>query len=162
MALGRTHDLVNLIALPGFLYFLPKELYIPFGAGYIVGTFFLSPDVDLPNSRPSRRWSFLRCLWFPYQSITQHRGVSHVPVIGSLLRLLYLVLVVSFIYFVVIGIVSVLDRGLAIALTGFNPFAYLNELFRSEESLFFVAGIICADVVHIVLDGISSTIKRII
>ncbi len=161
MALGRTHDLINLVALPGFLYYLPKELYLPFGAGYLVGTFLLSPDVDLPNSKPTRRWSFLRCVWYPYQSLSQHRGISHVPVIGSLLRLLYLILLIIFLYFVLIGMVSVLDRSLALALTGFNPFSYLNELFRSEESLYFVAGIVCADIVHIVLDGISSMVKRL-
>ncbi|WP_457600287.1 DUF2227 family putative metal-binding protein [Hydrogenivirga sp.] len=161
MALGRTHDLINLIALPGFLYFLPRELYAPFGIGYVVGTFFLSPDVDLTNSRPTRRWGFLRCIWAPYQSLSRHRGVSHIPVIGSLLRLLYLVSLVIFLYFVLLGVVSTLDRGLALALTDFNPFSYLNELFRSEKSLYFVLGIVCADVVHILLDAVSSLLKRL-
>ncbi|RLJ71371.1 putative metal-binding protein [Hydrogenivirga caldilitoris] len=161
MALGKTHDLINLVALPGFLYFLPKELYIPFGAGYMVGTFLLSPDVDLPNSKPTKRWSFLRCLWYPYQSLSQHRGISHIPVIGSLLRLLYLISVVIFLYFFLLGVVSVLDKGLALALTNFNPFPYLNELFRSEKSMYFVLGILCADVVHIILDGLSSVLKRL-
>ena len=162
MALGKTHDLVNLIALPVFFYFIPKELYLPFGAGYIVGTFFLSPDIDLPNSKPTKRWSFLRCIWLPYQTFSAHRGISHIPVIGSLLRLVYLVLLVVFLYFVLLGIVSTLDKGMGVLLTDYNPFYFLNELFRSEASLFFVAGIVCADIVHIVLDNLSSFIKRVI
>ena len=161
MALGRTHDLVNLVALPGFFYFLPKELYVPFGIGYLVGTFLLSPDIDLPNSRPTRRWSFLRCLWAPYQSVSKHRGISHLPVVGSLTRLAYLVGVVLFLYFVLLGIVSTLDRGFALLLANFNPFEFLNDLFRSEESLYFVAGVICADVVHTMLDGVSSFVKKL-
>jgi len=160
MALGRTHDLINLMALPGFFYFLPKELYVPFGAGYLVGTFLLSPDIDLPNSRPSKRWSFLRCLWAPYQSVSRHRGVSHLPVVGSLVRLVYLIAVVLFLYFVLLGVVSVLDRSFALFLASFNPFEFLNDLFRSEKSLYFVAGIVCADVVHILIDWFSTLIKK--
>jgi len=160
MALGRTHDAVNLVALPVFLYFLPKEFYIPFGAGYIVGTFLLSPDLDLKNSRPSKRWGQLRCLWLPYQSFSRHRGLSHVPVVGSILRLLYITFIVLFLYFVLLGIVSILDKSLAIYVAGFDPFGVMNKLFRSEEALFFVLGIITADIIHIVIDGIWSLLKR--
>ncbi len=161
MALGRTHDLVNLTALPLFLYFLPREFYVPFGVGYLVGTFFLSPDIDLPNSKPSKRWSLLRCIWYPYQSFSKHRGLSHLPVIGSLLRLLYLVMVALFLYFVLLGVVSLLDEGLGLYLSDFNPFYYLNELFRSEWALYWVLGVIAADTVHVVLDGVSSFLKRL-
>jgi len=161
MALGKTHDLVNLLALPGFLYFLPKELYLPFGIGYLVGTFFLSPDVDLPNSKPAKRWRLLRCLWAPYQSLSKHRGISHTPVIGSFLRLAYLVGASLFLYFSLLGLASILGESFAVFLAGFNPFEFLNDLFRREESLYFVAGILCADLVHLVLDGASSLLRKL-
>ena len=161
MALGRTHDLLNLVALPSFLYFLPKELYVPFGLGYMVGTFFLSPDIDLPNSRPTKRWSLLRCVWTPYQSFSRHRGLSHMPVLGSLVRLIYLVGVVIFTYFVLLGVVSMLDKNLGLSLAGYDPFELLNRAFRSRESLYFVAGVVCADIVHILIDISSSFIKRV-
>ncbi len=161
MALGRTHDLANLLALPGFLYFLPKELYVPFSLGYLVGTFLLSPDLDLPNSKPTRRWGLLRCLWLPYQSISRHRGLSHVPFMGSFLRLLYFTGLLLFLYFVLIGVVSVLDMGAALFLAAFNPFEFLRDILRSEKSLYFVAGILCADIVHIVLDGASSLLRKL-
>jgi uncharacterized metal-binding protein len=67
LALGRTHELINLLALPGFLYFLPKEFYLPFGLGYVLGTFLLSPDLDLKHSKPFKRWKALKILLFPYQ-----------------------------------------------------------------------------------------------
>ncbi len=161
MALGRTHDLINLTALPAFLYFIPKEFYLPFCAGYVVGTFLLSPDIDLPGSKPSKRWSVLRCIWLPYQSVSRHRGLSHIPVIGSLLRLLYLVCAVLFLYFTLLGVVSALDRGLGYMLSGFNPFELLNEIFRSDVSLYVVAGIVAADVVHVLLDLLWSAVRRI-
>ncbi len=161
MALGRTHDLVNLTVLPLFFYFLPKEFYAPFGLGYVVGTFLLSPDVDLPGSKPAKRWGLLRCIWFPYQSLSRHRGISHLPVIGSLLRLLYLIGLVLFLYFTLLGVISTLDKSIAGVLSGFNPFELLSEVFRDEKSLYFVAGIICADTVHIILDGVSSLVKKL-
>jgi len=162
MALGRTHDLTNLIALPAFLYFVPKEFYLPFSAGYLIGTFLLSPDIDLPGSLPTRRWSVLRCFWLPYQHLTRHRGISHTPVFGSLLRLLYMIFMLLFLYFVLLGVVSTLDRGLGHLLSGFNPFELLNHLFKSDLSLYVVAGIIAADIVHVLLDNLWSFLRRII
>lgn len=161
MALYRTHDLVNLTALPAFLYFMPKEGMIPFAVGYVVGTFLLSPDLDLPGSKPSRRWGCLRWLWLPYQVISRHRGVSHMPIVGTFIRLSYAVLSVIFLYFTLIGVVSVIDRGLGYLVSGWNPFETLDRVFRSREAIFFVAGVVCADIVHIVMDGLWSFLRRI-
>ena len=161
MALGKTHDAVNLAVLPAFLYFLPKEFYIPFGAGYLVGTFLLSPDIDMPTSNPSKRWSLLRFIWYPYQKFSKHRGLSHVPVIGSLLRLFYITAVVVFLYFSLIGVLTLLDRNLSLQVADFNLLEHLSRVLNSEEGLYFVAGIICADVVHIVLDILWSFFRRI-
>ncbi len=162
MALGRTHDLVNLTALPAFLYVLPKDMMVPFSLGYVVGTFLLSPDLDLPNSKPSRRWKFLRWVWFPYQMISKHRGVSHMPVLGSLIRLAYIVGAVLFLYFTLIGVVSVVDKGMGYAISGWNPFESLERAFTSQEAVYFVAGVICADVVHILMDSLWSLLRRLI
>jgi uncharacterized metal-binding protein len=162
MALGKTHDLVNLTALPLFLYLLPKETMIPFALGYVAGTFLLSPDLDLPRSRPSRRWRCLRWFWLPYQTLSRHRGVSHTPLLGTVLRLTYMVLAVLFLYFTLVGFVSVIDKGAGYLLSGWNPFETLDRIFRSREAVYFVAGLICADVVHILMDSLWSLIRRII
>jgi len=162
MALAKTHDLVNLTALPLFLYFIPKEFYLPFSAGYVFGTFFLSPDIDLPGSRPSRRWSILRCIWTPYQILSRHRGLSHLPLIGSLLRLIYLICALLFLYFTLLGAVTALDRSLGYLLSSFNPFELLHSFFMSGVSLYLVAGIVAADVVHVIFDVLWSFLRRII
>ncbi|MDQ7038934.1 MAG: DUF2227 family putative metal-binding protein [Aquificota bacterium] len=161
MALSRTHDLINLTALPLFVYVLPKEATVPFTVGYIVGTFLLSPDLDLPGSRPSRRWSVLRWVWIPYWAFSRHRGISHMPVIGTLIRIAYVVFAVIFLYFSLIGVVSLIDRGLGHLLAGWNPFDTLERVFRSREAVYFVGGVLCADVVHIVLDSLWSLLRRI-
>ncbi len=65
-------------------------------ASYYLAGMYLSPDLDL-ISRPFKRWGLLRFLWLPYQRlIPRHRHwLSHGPVIGSGVRLLYLAVLVS-------------------------------------------------------------------
>jgi uncharacterized metal-binding protein len=58
--------------------------------GFLVGGLWLSPDLDT-RSNPSRRWGPLAPLWAPYRKLVRHRGLlSHGPLLGSGLRLLYL------------------------------------------------------------------------
>lgn len=161
MALSRTHDLMNLTALPLFMYILPKDSMVPFALGYIVGTFLLSPDLDLPGSRPSRRWCLLRWIWAPYQALSRHRGISHMPILGTLIRIAYIVSAVIFLYFSLIGVVSLIDRSLGYIIAGWNPFETLERLFRSREAVYFVGGVLCADIVHIILDSLWSFFRRI-
>ena len=48
------------------------------------------PDLDI-HSIQFKRWGILRWLWLPYQKILHHRSLfSHGPVIGTILRLIYL------------------------------------------------------------------------
>lgn len=65
-------------------------------ASHLMGGLFLSPDLDL-KSLPYYRWGILKFIWHPYQSAIPHRGnfihrnpLSHAPIIGSVLRVLYL------------------------------------------------------------------------
>ncbi len=96
MPSGRVHLAVELAVLPlclGAAYGLGlrKEL-VPLALGYLAGSLFLSPDLDLYHSRPTRRWRLLRALWWPYARLLRHRGLSHHPLLGPLSRLLYLAL----------------------------------------------------------------------
>lgn len=48
------------------------------------------PDLDI-YSRPYQRWGFLRFIWLPYQKSLRHRSLlSHGPIIGTTLRVVYL------------------------------------------------------------------------
>ena len=94
MASGRSHDrATSLLALPFGLLWWP--LLGPMGtvlaaAAFLVGGLWLSPDLDT-RSKPSRRWGPLAPLWAPYRKLVRHRGLlSHGPLLGSGLRLLYL------------------------------------------------------------------------
>lgn len=159
MALGRKHDLFNLFALPLCLYYTPKEFYMPFVAGYLIGTFLLSPDLDLPQSKPSKRWRALRLLWKPYQQFLKHRGVSHVPVLGSSLRIGYFVLLFIFLYFVLLGFSQRYAPELGELLLLFDPFDILSALAEKEWFFYFILGILVSELFHISLDLIVSSLR---
>ncbi len=160
MALHRTHEIFNLLLYVPAVAILPKDELIPFSAGYFLGTFLLSPDIDLSFSRPAKRWKFLRFLWFPFWVFSRHRGLTHVPILGSMVKLLYLSSVIVFIYFVILGLFSLIGFTPK-AYLNFNPMEFLNEFLRSETGFYFVVGVIVADILHIFLDFITSTFKRL-
>lgn len=75
--------IIPALVVPGFLF-----------AGYLFG-----PDLDL-RSRPYYRWGYLRWIWRPYQKLIPHRSIlSHGPVVGTTLRLLYLGMWVALLVF---------------------------------------------------------------
>lgn len=89
---GKNHDRSSmflsfpLIAVLGT--YVPEHC-VAIAVGYFAGFLYLSPDVDLPQSRPSKRWGIFRPIWIPYQKARKHRGRSHWPIIGSGERLLF-------------------------------------------------------------------------
>ncbi|KKN63689.1 hypothetical protein LCGC14_0499240 [marine sediment metagenome] len=57
---------------------------------FLFGVFMLSPDLDLRNSSPTKRWGPLRLLWRFYSKTHAHRGISHSMLFGTLERVLYM------------------------------------------------------------------------
>lgn len=74
-------------------------------AGMSFGTYFADPDLDHDHITRTeariRRWPVVGlplylafvAFWYPYAKQTRHRGLSHRPIIGTLLRLGYILLV---------------------------------------------------------------------
>lgn len=139
MPSGRVHETVNLLALPPTLYFLPEPLpKLPFAVGYLVGTFWLTPDLDLATSRPSKRWGILRLIWLPYAWLFPHRGLSHRPFLGALTRVLYLAAI----------------AGLGLWLLDTLGYHLRFNFPVGQSWLSFFAGIFVADLLHLFLDTI--------
>jgi uncharacterized metal-binding protein len=108
MPSGRNHEIINLSSLAGLggLYGLARALgqlapqstplsYDLLGAftlSFLVGTFLVTPDLDLAENkvRPKDNWGLLRWLWIPYGKMFKHRGLSHTWLLGPLTRLLYI------------------------------------------------------------------------
>ena len=61
-----------------------------FLSAYLFSSLFLSPDLDLHNSRATKRWGIARALWLPYAWVFRHRAVSHHLLLGPLTRIAYL------------------------------------------------------------------------
>jgi len=138
---GRTHERTNLLlgacgfSLLAWQGALPPELLFAGAAGFMVGTFLVTPDMDQAGkggSRALRRWGPLALLWLPYGLVFKHRGLSHLWPLGALTRLLYLLL-------------------LAFPLLGPNL-----DWLSSPPALAFFAGFFLADLLHVLLDGIGS------
>jgi uncharacterized metal-binding protein len=110
MASGRTHEAINLgvfaalaggyayararsLADPTNLLFASETLWA-FVLSYLIGTFLITPDLDLAENRMRARnnWGLLGLLWVPYGVLFSHRGLSHTWLVGPLTRLVYLVL----------------------------------------------------------------------
>jgi uncharacterized metal-binding protein len=95
MPSGSTHDRITLWSLPvvtGLSVALTQSstLTLIVSGGFLFGGLLLSPDLDL-RSRPFKRWGWLRWIWIPYQKSMHHRSIlSHGPLIGTTLRVLYL------------------------------------------------------------------------
>jgi uncharacterized metal-binding protein len=111
VASGRTHENINLVALglviaayvfARFLYqpyslenALPRAARMTFLVSYLVGTFLVTPDLDLAKNsvRAKNNWGLLGLLWVPYGKLFRHRGLSHSWILGPLTRLLYMGLI---------------------------------------------------------------------
>lgn len=62
------------------------------GSGIVIHGLLLSNDLDV-RSKPYRRWGVLRFIWWPYKRLIPHRHwLSHAPIVGTSLRILYMVL----------------------------------------------------------------------
>jgi uncharacterized metal-binding protein len=150
MASGLHHDRATwLLALPFGLLWWPwqgRTGFLVAAAAFLLGGLWLSPDLDT-RSNPSRRWGPLRLLWWPYRRLLKHRSlISHSPVLGSTVRLLYLA-----------GIVGLLC-GIAHPWGAPSPQQLAEQLELGWQqhrglSLAALAGIEASAWLHLVLDG---------
>ncbi len=106
--LGKQHDkLINILAAAslGFgLILLGPTSGISFAAGVYFGGHWLSPDLDLWHSIPSKRWLLLRFIWRPYASLMPHRNpLSHWPILSDAIRWVYFVLWLALVSFIAYG-----------------------------------------------------------
>jgi uncharacterized metal-binding protein len=111
MPSGGTHDRITLWALPfvtGVTFWQSNSgnLTLLVSGGFLFGGLMFGPDLDI-YSRHYQRWGFLRYIWLPYQKSLRHRSfLSHGPIIGTTLRVLYLCCVVGVLAILVLLVVD--------------------------------------------------------
>ena len=98
MASGQEHDKATKFwsgpfgLCIGFFFGLKYGLLS--GFAFLFGGLWLSPDLDI-HSKSLQRWGVLKIIWLPYRYLIRHRSLfSHGPFIGTVLRGLYLSLVI--------------------------------------------------------------------
>jgi uncharacterized metal-binding protein len=134
---------------------------------FVFATLFLSPDLDIYYSSPTKNWGILRLLWLPYSLFFKHRGISHSLFFSTLTRIIYLsaVVTVAFLIFHFCKI-YLIDTNLeeavvAATVAGGDVVSPLKEFFVSYQEYIglIIAGIFCADTLHILSDRIFSVFK---
>lgn len=133
----RVFNYTVIIAITALLYIwntpLINKQFLVFIAGYYAGTDFITPDLDI-ESTAIKRWGKLKILWLPYKWIFKHGQSSHNIVYGAIVRVLY-------IGTIILGIYYILFKALP------------SETEISFVFIFiFLAGIIIANALHVILD----------
>lgn len=165
MPSGRTHEAINLTAfglLAGAYAFARSQGYTSnyeavlsggtlgmFAASYLVGTFLVTPDLDLAenNVRAKDHWGLLGMLWEPYGKMFKHRGLSHTWLVGPLTRLLYMAVVI-------LGLAYLISFAAPYFGYAFSVRAELSENWR-ELAIGALAGYYLSQWLHLIADGVA-------
>lgn len=118
----------------GILHLSPVQL-LAVGLGFYIGTEFVTPDLDTDSSA-YKRWGRLRILLLPYKWLFNHRQSSHDIFYGAIVRILYITVLIAVSYYLL-----------------FKSFSLENILFP-VHIIIFLGGIIAANALHVILDGI--------
>lgn len=103
MCTGKKHDLITIVLLPIIMLMAYELTYnfnivIIFTVSYLFSSFMFNGDLDI-ISRPYQRWLFLKWIWYPYRKIIPHRSIwSHGIIIGTLIRLIYIMPILYIIF----------------------------------------------------------------
>ncbi len=165
MPSGRAHESINLLAYGGaavayayarqqgltgeFDTLLAPETLKTFTLSYLIGTFLITPDMDLAENRMQARnnWGLLGTLWIPYGALFSHRGLSHSWLIGPLTRLVYLALIAIALWWAAAQVGPYF---------GYN-FSFKAELNQNWQELAIgaLSGYYLSQWLHLVADGIQ-------
>ncbi len=161
----HVHDSASLILAGTLLYIgtrqehLTNGVLLAFSAFGALSNLALSPDLDGSRSMSIIRWKHVNILialwWKGYGKITRHRGRSHIPIIGTLSRLLWLSIpfIVSAILIQVLGLMPGTSRD------WHNIFLSVSSAMALPFFLW-LSGLILADTLHALLDYLDSLIKK--
>ncbi|MEM8676803.1 MAG: metal-binding protein [Cyanobacteria bacterium P01_G01_bin.67] len=161
MPSGVIHDRITFWMLPwiaGITYCLTRngELTLILSGGYLFSGMMFGPDLDI-HSIQYKRWGLIRSIWLPYRQVMRHRSIfSHGLIIGTCVRLIYLLSIIA--------LISILGVAIAQLIFGF-PWNWqifvktkLNLLINRypDETIALFIGLEIGAMSHSVSDWISS------
>lgn len=140
------------------------ENSIPVVASFVIGwlfaTLIFSPDTDV---MPKKRSGVLQFFLYPYSILFKHRGVSHMILVGTIIRIVYGLIVYGILIFILngMGTIAIGTKDYFFHLYQFlATFDYQLVEYKMFTWLF--AGMAGADICHIVLDALSSFVRKIL
>ncbi|MBI5274247.1 MAG: DUF2227 family putative metal-binding protein [Chlamydiales bacterium] len=148
MAQYKTHTIVNLlIGLPlvylllGPYFHLPNNQIIICSSSFIIGTLFMSPDMDVADK--IKIFSLRGILSLPfrlYAKVFKHRGISHVILLGTITRLVWIAFLMLLVFYLIYRALPSTTN--------------LLTFYRQYKGyiLFAFLGIVIADVFHLIVD----------
>ena len=128
MPSGRTHDRITVWSVPlvaGIAYFLTQsgKFALILAGGFLFSGLMFGPDLDI-YSVQYKRWGWFRWIWIPYRSAIRHRSnLSHGLIIGTILRLLY------------ISLIILILSGMVAAIAYFFGYVNLQSVMDSQKKL---------------------------
>ena len=137
-------------------YYYAPEAVAPVLIGATIGA-FITPDADVDHkTKPEdvlRQIPVLgivfQTAWYPYALLHRHRGVSHVPVIGTLGRMAYSLLVILCLLLFWCGLVWY---------TGGDPAVLVETVADAVVRLanvYLLGAWLAQDLVHLLLDWLA-------
>src|SRR6476469_8723425 len=133
MPSGRTHDQITLWSLPlvaalTFGQTSSSNLTLLVSGSFLFGGLMFGPDLDIYSCQ-YQRWGWFKAIWLPYQKSLRHRSfLSHGPLIGTALRILYLA-----IWIAVLGMLELAGCGFELrAIDLGTPHRNFSRLHRSR------------------------------
>jgi uncharacterized metal-binding protein len=133
--------------------------------GLAIGINYINPDLDKNNTHPDQHWGLYGKIWNLYAFFFAHRGISHWA-IGFTTRYLFL-LIIAFVVFFVGSITTMLrdnviiNENVILNITKVY-WNYLKVFYLSRKSIIYVitAGIMTADILHIIEDEIGTFLNK--
>ena len=165
MPSGYIHDRITLWSLPivvGASVFRTQNagLTLAIASGFLVGGLLLGPDLDT-RSVHYKRWGWLRWIWLPYRSRVKHRSpLSHGPILGTTVRVCYLLL-----WLLVLGsvVIALLNEFLGLGWTWNEVGDRISLIFTNHWPwwIAFAIGLEIGALSHILADWMTSAYKRV-
>ncbi len=164
MPSGKNHDRITWICLPliiliSLLIIKSPNLTVIVGMAFVFSGLMFGPDLDI-YSQQYKRWGWFKFIWRPYQKALKHRSFfSHGFIIGTLIRVLYLFLVLFFCAIFIVAIAQII--------AGFSwhwqkifilSYTNLTNQYPSEALALFV-GLELGAMSHYLADEIASRLK---
>ncbi len=164
MPSGQTHDRITIWALPfiagvTFWQTSSSSITLLIAGGFMFGGLMFGPDLDI-YSIQYQRWGYFRFIWLPYQKSLRHRSfLSHGPLIGTTVRVLYLC---GLITVAVIIILFIAEKLLNMALSWHEVFKHLLDIINLHRAEFFAlfVGLELGAMSHSISDWSNSAYKR--